>query len=351
MSLDEKEIDLFRLLDDLDEMFRLRTVEKGLHLVFDRRPDVPRYVRLDEVKLRQVLINLLSNGLKFTRQGSIWLRVSTAGAPASTETGQTPSAAQDVETVSLHFEVEDTGPGIAPAEQENLFKAFTQFQAGQQAQEGTGLGLTISQKFVQLMGGQISVHSASGEGARFTFDLPVKMLKEADQDRSFDLTRRVVGLEPGQKVYRLLIVDDNRENRQLLVSILEPLGFVLKAAKDGREAVEIWAEWQPHLIWMDVRMPVMDGREATRRIKATDRGQDTIIVALTASAFEEDRAEVLAVGCDDFIRKPFTELEIIEVLRRHLGVRFGYEEIEPFGFLNRAVGLNEGDHENLVLHG
>jgi CheY-like chemotaxis protein len=139
----------------------------------------------------------------------------------------------------------------------------------------------------------------------------------------------VIGLEPGQAAYRLLIVDERAEARRLLVKLLEPLGFELREALNGKEAIEMWERWEPHLIWMDMRMPVMDGYEATRRIKATAKGRATTIVALTATAFEEDRERVLSEGCDDFVRKPFREDEIFDMLAKHLGVRFVYEEIPP----------------------
>jgi CheY-like chemotaxis protein/nitrogen-specific signal transduction histidine kinase len=325
MTLDEKAVDFFRLLDELEEMFQLRAAEKGLRLVFDRMPATPRYVWIDEVKLRQVLINLLSNALKFTRQGSVTLRVSSVQPQLAAGTWQKTDNRQKTALAHLHFEVKDTGPGIAQAEMEDLFKAFTQFKAGQQAHEGTGLGLAITQKFVQLMGGEITAHSTLGEGVTFTFDLPVEVLEVTKLDRYSDSMRSVVGLEPGQPSYRLLVVDDNRENRQLLINLLEPLGFELKEATNGEEAVTIWTEWQPDLIWMDIRMPVMDGREATRHIKAAPRGQDTIIIALTASAFEEDREEILTEGCDGFVRKPFQASEIFDLLSGTLHVRFVYD--------------------------
>jgi CheY-like chemotaxis protein len=138
----------------------------------------------------------------------------------------------------------------------------------------------------------------------------------------------VLGLEPDQPIYRLLVAEDKETNRQLLVKLLEPLGFEVKQAVNGQEAIEVWERWEPHLIWMDMRMPVMDGHEATRRIKATIKGQATVIIALTATAFEEDRERVLLEGCDDFVRKPFHEDEIFDMLAKHLGVRFLYDE-EP----------------------
>ncbi|MCZ6635915.1 MAG: ATP-binding protein [bacterium] len=304
-TLNEVDFDLYPLLDGLEEMFLLRAGDKGLELVFNRPEEVPQYVRADAGKLRQVLINLLGNAIKFTETGSVTLGV--RGGEGR-----------------LYFEIEDTGPGIASEEQAVLFDAFVQTAAGQQVQGGTGLGLPISQEFVRLMGGEIVVVSQVGRGSAFRFDIRVK---PSDADAVVDVrpSKRVVGIEPGQSVYRILVVEDRLENRKLLCKMLQPMGFEVREATNGQEALSIWEAWRPHLIWMDMRMPVMDGYEATRRIKATEQGRDTVVVALTASAFEEQRAEVLSAGCDEFVRKPFREEEIFAVMAEHLGVRFVYE--------------------------
>jgi len=136
----------------------------------------------------------------------------------------------------------------------------------------------------------------------------------------------VVALKPGQPRYRILIADDKVDNRQLLVKLLKPLEFELREAENGQDAVEIWEEWEPHLIWMDMRMPVMDGYEATRIIKESEKGQATAVIALTASVYEEDRGVVLSAGCDDFVPKPFRDAEIFDVMHRHLGVQNVYEK-------------------------
>jgi CheY-like chemotaxis protein len=234
-------------------------------------------------------------------------------------------ATQDKSPISnLQFEVEDTGPGIGSDELESVFDAFAQTTSGRQLRRGTGLGMSISRQFVCLMGGDLTVSSELGKGSIFKFELPVEVV-DVSQIRARQPARRVIGLESGQPVYRLLIVEDVEASRRLLVKLLQPLGFQVRQAVNGQEAIEVWEEWQPHLIWMDMRLPVMDGREATRRIKATPDGQSTIIIALTASAFEEDRAAVLAEGCDDFVRKPFREAEIFDKMARRLGVRYLYE--------------------------
>jgi PAS domain S-box-containing protein len=324
VTLEETSFDLYRLLDGLEEMFSLRARDKGLALSFERAENVPQYVRTDEGKLRQVLSNLLGNAVKFTELGGVALRVGTREERRRTK--EQPSSV--VRRSSLIFEVEDTGPGIAPEELAVVFDPFVQARSGQEPQEGTGLGLSISRQYLRLMGGDIVVSSELGQGSLFKFDVRAG-LADAAEVQAAQPTRRVLGLEPNQPIYRLLVAEDKETNRQLLVKLLEPLGFEVKEAVNGQEAIEIWEHWEPHLIWLDMRMPVMNGHEATRRIKATTKGQATVIIALTATAFEEDRERILSEGCDDFVRKPFREEEIFYKLAKHLGVLFVYEEQAP----------------------
>ncbi|MBD1810021.1 AAA family ATPase [Microcoleus sp. FACHB-SPT15] len=320
-TLNETSFDLHRLLDDLEDMFQLKAEDQGLQLLFERTPDVPQFVRTDEVKLRQVLINLLNNAIKFTCEGGVSVRVrSVIGNGEDSSNDQLPNA-----KYQLQFEVEDSGAGIAKEELDSLFEAFMQTTTGQQSQEGTGLGLPIARSFVQLMGGEMTVSSQVGHGSLFKFDITVSVVETA-QSNNQQPTRRVVGLEPNQPTYRILIVDDRWDNRQLLIRLLSPLGFELLEATNGQQGMEIWENCSPHIILMDMRMPVMDGYEATKCIKATTKGQATAIVAVTASSFEEQRAIILSTGCDDFIRKPFRDADIFDALRKHLGVSFIYDE-------------------------
>jgi predicted ATPase/signal transduction histidine kinase/CheY-like chemotaxis protein len=327
-TLNEKNFDLYRLLDDLEDMFQLKADDKGLQLICDRpwrcasrnrAPDVPQYVRTDEVKLRQVLINLLNNAIKFTSEGGVSVKV-------NNQKSKVKSEAEKQTTIS--FEVEDTGAGIAPEELDSLFEAFVQTKTGKESQEGTGLGLPISRSFVQLMGGEMTVSSEVGRGTTFKFDITVGIVDATDIETK-QPPRRVIALEPNQPRYRILIVDDKPTNRQLLIKLLNPLGFELQEASNGTEAVEIWETFEPHLIWMDMRMPVMDGYEATKRIKGTTKGQATAIIAITASVLEEERAVVLSAGCDDFVRKPFREDDILTTMNKHIGVRYVYQDTTP----------------------
>ncbi len=311
-TLTESSFDLYILLGDLEDMFRPRAERKGLRFVFDLAADLPRYIKTDERKLRQVMINLLGNAIKFTQEGGVTLRVRADQASHS--------------PVSLCFELQDSGVGIAPDEMDKLFEVFTQTASGRQAQEGAGLGLSISRQFVQLMGGDIAVSSQVGQGATFTFNILVQLSPAAER-LSQPPARQVVGLEPDQPLYRILVVEDNLESRLLLRRLLEETGFAVQEAVNGQEAIEQCQHWRPHLVWMDMRMPVMDGYEATKRIKAA--APAPIVIALTASTFEDHRAVAFAVGCDDFVRKPFQESEIFEKMAHYLGVRYVYRELSP----------------------
>lgn len=330
VTLNENSFDLYGLLDSLKEMLTLKAKSKGLQLIFNRTPDVPQYIKTDESKLRQILINLIGNAIKFTESGSVTVRVGLGNGELQMADnpeiaiGNEQFAMRD-ERLILTFEISDTGLGIAPDEIDTLFTHFVQSTTGRNSQEGTGLGLPISQEFVQLMGGEIKVSSTLNRGTTFTFYILIRPALAAPipMKRASD---RVIKLAPDETIYRISIVEDRAENREILRQLLESVGFEVKTAENGREALELWEDWSPHLIWMDMQMPVMGGIEATKQIKSTPKGQSTTVIALTASAFEEDRATILSAGCDDFVRKPWREEIIFEKIAEHLGVRYIYEE-------------------------
>lgn len=347
-NLNNRDFDLHRLTDGLEDMFRLRAQQKGLELTFERAKDVPRIVRADEGKLRQILMNLLGNAIKFTQDGGIHLRISKPLVDAQARKVQAGATQEPAHDCHLRFEVTDTGPGISEKDLEVIFDPFVQAKSVSHEHEGTGLGLSISQQFARLMEGHLTAESALREGSTFTLEIPVT-IPEQPSLQDVMPRRRVVSLEQGRASCRILIVDDKEVNRFLLTKYLSPFGFELKEAANGFEAVQIWEEWEPHLIFMDMRMPVMDGYEATRKIKASTKGQATVIVALTASALEEDREIILSEGSDAYIRKPFREEELFKVLEDHLGVTFIYEESPVDGDGREFFGgVAEGELMNRI---
>lgn len=353
LTLNSKSVNLNVFVNTIYEMLRPKADEKKLGFTTEFSPEMPSYIQADETKLRQILINLLSNAIKFTNQGLVRLRVGVASrADGKTDPNSDVSAlappnhpAPESELIHLLFEVTDTGPGIAPDELEVLFDPFVQTEVGRRSQEGTGLGLPISQRFVQFMGGSITVKSTVGAGSAFAVEIPV-MLAHPSEDQSIQPKGRVVGLAPGQPNYRILVVDDQTLNRKLLVKLLTAIGFDVQEATQGEEAIAIYQSWQPHLIWMDVRMPVMDGYEVTRRIRQLQTNYETVnssgyrggaaaapqsiivpkIIALTANVFAEDRSAALAAGYDDFVCKPIQEADLLEKISEHLGVRYLYQD-------------------------
>ncbi|RKZ83317.1 MAG: hypothetical protein DRR19_19320, partial [Candidatus Parabeggiatoa sp. nov. 1] len=322
ITLNEHNFDLHRLLDEVHDMFYLRAENKHLQLRIERSDEVARYIRTDGTKLRQVLINLLGNALKFTQEGGIYLSVEEISTSPLSKGEMASKTGVDTEEISLSFRVQDTGAGVAPEELDKLFEAFTQTASGRAAQEGTGLGLPISRKFVQLMGGDISVQSQVGNGTVFQFTIHAFVVSAAEIASKQRPQRQVIALEPNQPRYRILIVDDKLDNRQLLIKLLNPLGFELREASTGQEAVDICDKWQPLFIWMDIRMPVMDGLQATQQIKATPTGKEVAIVALTASTLEEEKTVALSAGCDDFLQKPFRDTDIFDMMHKFIGVRY-----------------------------
>jgi signal transduction histidine kinase/DNA-binding response OmpR family regulator len=309
-QLEATPCDLGRLIEDVKDMVGPSALQKGVALRVER-PQAPLFVRTDPSRLRQVLINLLNNAVKFTDRGSVTLRMK---ATPAIDTGE----------VLLTFEIEDTGEGIAAGDQTAIFDAFVQASAAKR-HEGAGLGLTISRQIIELMGGTIQVESAPGQGSRFRTEIKVERAQESEVKRGPNL-ERVTALAEGQPEYRVLIVEDQQENWMVLERLLSNAGFRVRVAENGAQGVEEFREWRPQFIWMDLRMPVMDGVEATRRIRACEGGHEVKIAAVTASGYASERSEILAGGMDDYVRKPYRPAEIFECVARHLGVRYQVNE-------------------------
>jgi PAS domain S-box-containing protein len=325
LELEVAHLDLYQLLQGLKSLLYVRATEKGLDFSLTQARDLPRHVAIDGGKLRQVLINLLGNAMKYTASGGVILHALVA---------RQESGAR----VRLRFEVEDSGQGIDPEDRERIFLPFVQLENRATAETGTGLGLAICKQYVELMDGRIDFSSEPGKGSRFWIEVPATLVSSAEIPAA-PHQGRVTGLAVGQAGFRLLIAEDQPENRQLLRRLLDPLGLELREATNGQEAVALFEDWQPHLILMDIRMPLMDGLEATRRIKTTKNGKQTRILAVTAHALKEERAQIMEAGCDDFIQKPFSDTELFAALSKHLGLKFLYAE-KPEGSIAAAPELS-----------
>jgi len=328
ITLNPQSFDLYQTLANIEEMVRVRAEAKDLQFTVTRTQDVPRYIKADESKLRQVLVNLLSNAVKFTEEGSVTLNIENCQLNIENWGGGEGNLQSSI--FNLQFSIEDTGIGIAPDEIDTIFDTFGRTHYSQMTKEGTGLGLAISHRFVHLMGGDIRVESKVGKGSIFSFDIQVGLAEQSTIDnQQSTISKRVIGLEPNQPEYRILVVEDTLENRTFLTQLLRSIGFEVREATNGQEAIEQYEQWQPHLILMDMRMPVMDGYTATRKIRNSKFEIRNIpIIALTASVFEEDKARILSAGCDEVVKKPVREAELFETIREHLGIRYVYEEDE-----------------------
>jgi signal transduction histidine kinase/CheY-like chemotaxis protein len=300
-------VDLGALVRDVTDMMRLRAQEKGLTLLLDQSSSFPRFIEADEARLRQILVNLVGNAVKFTEQGGVTIRLGT----------------RRNDCQHLTMEIEDTGIGIEAVDQERLFQPFVQL-AELGNHEGTGLGLAITRQFVELLGGSISVTSTRGKGSIFRVELPVEIAEQAGAiiHQAGTPAEEVCGLAPGQPAFRILIAEDNRENQLLLMELMADIGLDAKLAANGEECVTLFREWSPHLIWMDLRMPRMDGVEATKIIRSEPGGEAVKIIAVTASVFKEREPEIIKAGVDDFVHKPYRFHEIYDCLAKQLEVKY-----------------------------
>jgi PAS domain S-box-containing protein len=302
------------MLGDIESLFKIRAQSRQLAFTIEIDPTLLPWVKADEGKVRQILINIIGNAIKFTATGSIQVR-------ALTKTART----------GAHFlmvDVHDTGPGIAKDELHLLFHRFGQTETGRKTQGGTGLGLAISREYARLLGGDITVDSVQGEGSTFRVIVAVEPAHSLT-GTSQAPTQKIVRLAPASDGTRVLIVDDQEANRTWLDKILTATGFSVRQAASGREAIEIFQSWHPRLILMDVRMPEMSGEEATRIIRKMPEGKSAVIYALSASAFVEDVAAAKEAGMNDFLSKPLRIEDLLRKLPQHLPIAYEYEESAP----------------------
>lgn len=330
MELCFSELEFPNFIKSIADIFLIRAEQKNISFNYERVSPVPKCVTADEKRLRQILINLLSNAIKFTDKGEVILKVGTV-----TESGDwvadsqelLPEQILDISSLpqpKIRFLVEDSGIGIEDKELTKIFLPFHQVDTGLHSVEGTGLGLSITQKLVKMMGGEIRVKSTVGEGTVFWVDLE---LPEISCPNKLFLPgygeRQIIGFKGKKR--KILVVDDQSVNRKILAHLLVPLGFELLEAVDGRDCLEKAAEFQPDLILMDLVMPVMDGFEATRRLRDVPLLQQVVVVALSASVFDATQQESLGAGCNSFIPKPIQVKQLLERLRLHLGLEWIYD--------------------------
>lgn len=347
-QLNLKSVDIYSLLKSLEEMFGLKAQNKNLTLEFQLSSNLPHYIETDAAKLRQILINLIGNAIKFTHQGSVILRVRPKITPQNADKNQVtsnnllnPSSISPTKSITLIFDIEDTGRGIDNHELDKLFQPFVQTEAGIKSQEGTGLGLAISHKFVQLLGGTLTVKSEINQGSTFSFTLPV-FLSSGKEISNIDYRKIKFISNPSD--LRILIVEDKWENSLLLVNLLSQLKFKIKTAENGQQGVNCWQSWQPDLILMDIQMPVMNGIEATKYIRSCHNLKQPIIIALSANVFQEKKVEFLEAGCNDFIGKPFREEVLLQKIAEHLNLDYTtYKEdsLEEQNIQNHKISVSQ----------
>ncbi|MCL1893701.1 MAG: ATP-binding protein [Holophagaceae bacterium] len=308
---------VFRLagfFDGLRELFQFRADKKGLFLKFDINENLPKVVLGDEGKLRQVLINLIGNALKFTKSGGVTVIANAVALEDSPEL-------INHNLTYLAFEVHDTGIGISEEDLPQLFDAFKQFGTNEDT-GGTGLGLAISKNFIEILGGKLSVESQVDKGSCFSFCIPIS---NSNEEPTKPATHRITGIKKTKEPIRVLVVDDSGVNRFLINSILVPLGIETRGAADGREAIVEFEAWNPDLILMDMRMPEMSGYEAIRRIKGTPRGSMVPIIAVTASALHEDRHNIMETGANAYLAKPFNREDLLELIATNTNLTLVYD--------------------------
>ncbi len=332
LELELSPVNLSEFLSAFVKMMQMKAQSKGIEFRYDLRSPLSHTVIADERRLRQVLLNLLGNAIKFTESGWVALRI--FAIPHDTELAS--QHAGRTTTTRLCFEVEDTGIGIASDQLQQIFLPFHQAGSRLLRGEGTGLGLTISQRLVHLMGSAIQVHSLVGEGSRFWFELTVPISQDAVKDAISPLTsecRRVSGFRVPVGVerapFRMLVADDLKANRDVLTTMLRSLHFEVHEADNGFDALHLAQMMKPDVIFLDLIMPIMDGFEFIHHIRNMPELKQTIIVVVSASVFEQNREDAVAAGGDDFLAKPLQFDTLLHCLQRHLHIEWQYDAVVP----------------------
>lgn len=326
LTLERNEVELNTWLDEIEQNFSFQATRQDWGFLLIRQPNIPQGICIDERRLKQIIRNLVDYCINLQSNANITLSVALEQDFSSHFDSKTPSAPTQKQT--LCFTVANSNCEVSNTEIETLFKPLARVRKAHNPDHGSSLNLPISRHLAKLMGGDITVNTETSKNSGITFDFKLKtesILVKKLQLKS--TVRRIIGLESGSIRYRILIVDDSKTNRQIMSHILTPVGFEIQEAVNGKEAIDVWLRWQPHMIWMDLRMPVMNGYEATERIKSHASKIHTPIIGLSASTLEEEKSLFWAAGCDDFVGKPFSENVIFDKIAQHLGIRYVYESI------------------------
>lgn len=323
LELYPEEIHFLAYLAEISEIFKLKAVQKDINFTYLPLNPLPTGIHADKKRLRQVLMNLLSNAVKFTNTGGVTFKVARIGNERREQSSITHHPSP---ITNIRFQVEDTGIGIPPEQLEKIFLPFEQVGDNSRRSEGTGLGLAISQRIVEMMGSKILVESTPGVGSTFWFDLHVPEIVTSRQPMSVKSTKHIIGYSGSRR--KILLVDDRWENCAVLRNMLEPIGFELEEATNGQDGLDKAVEFQPDLILADLIMPVMDGFEMMRQLRQLSEFQNTIIIAISANAFEVSRRNSLECGCDDFLSKPVQAEELLEKIKDYLNLSWIYDNSE-----------------------
>ena len=315
MELHPVELHFPSFVQGVVEICQIKAEQKGVEFIYKSDPNLPVGIEADEKMLRQVLMNLLSNAIKFTEKGRVELTVKSQ-----------PVSSNESEMHAIRFEVKDSGIGMNPEDIEKIFLPFEQVGSVKKQSEGTGLGLAISQKIVEMMGGQLQATSQLNKGTAFWFEIDLKETSNWQEVAQIaSIQGKITGFQ--REECKILVVDDRWENTSVVVQLLEPYGFNMKAAKNGREGLDVAREWQPDLIITDLTMPVMDGHEMLAQLRLSpELSPDLKVIVSSASVFESDRQKSLQAGANDFLPKPIQKDVLLQTLQRHLDLEWVYEQ-------------------------
>ncbi|MDJ0632695.1 MAG: ATP-binding protein [Xenococcaceae cyanobacterium MO_188.B29] len=331
------ELHLASFLSSVAGIIKMRALEKDILFQCETAPDLPTGIQADEKRLRQVLLNLLGNAVKFTDRGTVTLSVSSV----RQEQEEDKTARQ-----TLRFEVRDTGVGMNPQQLDTIFQPFEQVGDVKRRGAGTGLGLAISRQLVELMGGEIQVSSELGKGSTFWFEAAFPVVEQVTAEDQLSEQKMVIGYQGKRR--HILVVDDKEENRLVLQNMLEPLGFEVTLGEDGQQEIDLARELKPDCILTDLVMPVKTGFEAVKEIRNIPAIKDVTVIAISASVLDMDRAKSKSFGCDSFLPKPVDEQKLLALLREYLQLDWIYEELVESSSANLVTIENSATQELVV---